>query len=138
MRRREMLSLLAAGALGLGAQPALGQDYPARPIRLLVGFPPGAQTDAIARLVGARLEEQLGQSVVIENRSGAIGTIAAETAARAADGNADRRQQQHGAGALIFTTWYDPPRDFVAIGRIARVALVVAVNAKCPQAPSSS
>src|SRR6185295_16480651 len=61
---------------------AQAQDYPQRPIRLIVGFTPGGSTDLVARLIGAKLAERLGQQVVIDNRPGASGIIAAEIVAK--------------------------------------------------------
>ena len=78
---RALLALvLAAVSIVAGAQG----DYPARPIRLLVTVPPGGAADFIARLVGGKLSESLGQPVVVENRAGASGTIAADAVAKAA------------------------------------------------------
>lgn len=64
--------------------PGVAQTYPSKPIRLLVPFPPGGSVDLVARLVGPKLSESLGQQIVIDNRSGASGNIAAELVARAA------------------------------------------------------
>ncbi len=81
MNRRNALRLLAAGALAgalAGSLPvAMAQDYPARPIRILVGFSAGGGVDALARTLSQRLSEQLGQNVIVENRPGAASTIAA-------------------------------------------------------------
>lgn len=134
--RRRVLTLLGAAALAARAPHVFGQEYPARPIRLIVGFPPGAQTDSIARLVAAQLADVLGQSMVIENRSGASGTLAAEAAARApgdgytllVGGNSNMV-----LAPLVFDNLrYDPLRDFVPIGRVARVPLVVAAASHLP------
>lgn len=76
---------LAATALGLGSVAAAA--YPDKPIRIIVPFPAGGATDVVARMLGARLGEELGQSVIVENRSGAGGNIGADTVARSpADG----------------------------------------------------
>src|SRR6266851_8653945 len=83
--RRTFLHL-AAGAAALPAVSrfARAQTYPARPVRIISGFPPGGVNDTYARLIGQWLSERLGQQFVIENRSGAGGNIAAETLVRAA------------------------------------------------------
>src|SRR5262245_57309133 len=82
MRRRDLLlGALAAPFLFRGAW---GQTFPNRPIRLVVPFPPAGAADLTARLVGERLSTILGQNVVIDNRPGAGGNIAAEVVARAA------------------------------------------------------
>ena len=69
-------------AIALGANATAAQDYPARPIKIIVGFAPGGGVDTVARLVGQDMAKSLGQSVVIENRPGAAGTIGAAAAAR--------------------------------------------------------
>ena len=136
MDRRRVLALLGVAALASRAPYALGQEYPARPIRLIVGFPPGAQTDSIGRFVATQLADELRQSIVIENRSGASGTIAAETAARApADGYTllVGGNSNMVVAPLVFDNLrYDPLRDFVPIGRVARVPLVVAAAGHIP------
>ncbi len=79
--------LCAALLAGLPAAALAQADYPSRPIRIIVAFPPGASTDIVARLVGAKLGESLGQNVVVENRPGAGGNIGSQAARRAnADG----------------------------------------------------
>lgn len=84
MRRREFIKKLVGGALVLSAGLARGQSYPSRPVRLVVGFPPGGTTDIVARVMGQWLSEQLGASFVIENRPGAGTNIATESVIRAA------------------------------------------------------
>ena len=87
--RRNFLHL-AAGAAALPAvsRIAWAQAYPARPVRIIVGFPPGGPSDILARLIGQRLSERLGQPFIIENRPGATGNIGTEAVVRApADGH---------------------------------------------------
>src|SRR5262245_50130101 len=83
LSRRKFLHL-AGGVAALVSRPAIAQAWPSRPIRLLVGFPPGGATDIIARLYGQALSQRLGQPVVIENRPGSGGNIASDAAAKAA------------------------------------------------------
>lgn len=83
--RRRTLGL-AFGTLAslamLAAGPAAAQEWPARPIKLIVPFPPGGPTDTASRVVGQKLAERLKQPVVVENRAGASGTIAAQYVAK--------------------------------------------------------
>ena len=79
--RRCAFLLLLAGAAALPGI-AIAQDYPTRPVRLVVGFAAGGTQDVIARLIGQRLSEELGQQIVVENRAGASSNIAAEAVIR--------------------------------------------------------
>src|SRR6202035_3962979 len=82
--RRKFLQLAAgAPALPVAAKPAWAQAYPARPVRLIVGFPAGGQVDIVARVAAQWIGERLGQSLVVENRPGAGGTLGAEAAVKA-------------------------------------------------------
>ena len=80
VRRKVMLALVALLALWPYPAPGQAQSYPSRPIRLVVGFPPGGGVDVVARLFAEKLSVALGQSVVVENRPGASGSIAARQA----------------------------------------------------------
>ena len=126
--RRGLLTALAM--LG-SAAPLLanGQSYPNRPVRLLVGYPPGGGADRIARALSGPLGQKLGQPIIVENRSGAAGSIAAAATANAApDGYtlmiADR-------GILVFNLGlfkqltYDPRSDFTPIGTVATSSFVL-------------
>ena len=133
MQRR---TLLGAAGFALGAGPALAQTaYPDRPIKVVVPFPAGGATDAWARTLAAPMSEMLGQSLVVESRSGAAGMIGAEAVARApADGY-----------TLLFTisslvqspvvfrrSPYDTENDFAPIGNLGTTALVLAINKDIP------
>ena len=83
--RRTVLQLAAgAAALPVASRIARAQAYPSRPVRIVVGFAAGGATDIIARLIGQRLSERLGQQFIIDNRPGAGGNIATEAVVRAA------------------------------------------------------
>ena len=124
-------------ALVLFASAAFGQaDYPNRPLRLVVTVPPGGAADFIARLVGGKLADALGQPVVVENKAGASGTIAADAVAKApADGYTLLQNSitTHGIGPHLFAKLpYDPVQDFVPVSGLALLPLIMAVNAELP------
>jgi tripartite-type tricarboxylate transporter receptor subunit TctC len=115
---------------------AAAQDFPHRPIRLVVTVPPGGAADFIARLVGAKVSESLGQPVVVENRGGAGGTIAADAVAKAAPDGHTLLQNSittHGVGPHLYAKLpYDPVRDFAPVSGLALLPLIMAVNAELP------
>jgi tripartite-type tricarboxylate transporter receptor subunit TctC len=125
----------AFAALLCAASPGavLAQDkYPNKPIRLIVAFPPAGSTDIIARLVGQRLGERLGQQVIIDNRGGAGGTIGTEIAAKA---NADGYTLTMGttsthviAAAVYSKLKYDPINDFVPLTLVASTPYLLVVH----------
>ena len=79
------LAVLLLGVAGImPATGAAAQDYPSKPVRLIVPYPPGGGNDTLARLFGAKLTEAWGQQIVVDNRGGASGNIGVEAAARAA------------------------------------------------------
>ena len=116
-------------ATGAGAQ----SDYPSRPVRLVVTVPPGGAADFIARLVGGRLSESLGQPVIVENRGGAGGTIAADAVAKAAPDGYTLLQNSittHGVGPHLYTKLpYDPVKDFSPGSGLALLPLIMAIHA---------
>jgi tripartite-type tricarboxylate transporter receptor subunit TctC len=138
MRRRRFLHLTAAAAAAtIPALPrrAFALDYPTRPVRLIVGFPPGGPQDIVARLIGQWLGERLGQQFVVENRSGADGNIGAAAVVNApGDGYT---LLLAGAPNAINASLYDKLsfvflRDIVPIAGIGRVPLVMEVNPAVP------
>jgi len=131
-------SIAAALALCL-AGAAFAQDkFPDKPVRFIVPFPPGGGTDALARILGARLAEQWGQQVVIDNRAGAQGNIGTAAGARAApDGYTITFAHQ---GALVINPHlykdpgYDTLRDFAAVARTTEMAFVAVTHPSVPAA----
>jgi tripartite-type tricarboxylate transporter receptor subunit TctC len=115
---------------------AAAQDYPNRPIRLVVTVPPGGAADFIARLVGGKIAESLGQAVLVENRGGAGGTIAADAVAKAAPDGYTLLQNSittHGVGPHLYSKLpYDPVKDFAPVSGLALLPLIMAVNAELP------
>src|SRR6266436_5271729 len=111
---------IAAVALVLfaGSAVAQAQNFPTRPITLVVPFPPGGSTDTAARIIGERMRQPLGQTVVIENAGGAGGSIALARVARAApDGyTIDIGQWDTHVGNIIYPLTYDLQKDFEPIG----------------------
>ena len=125
--------LAGAVAFAMSALPALAQNaYPVKPIRLIVAFPPGGSTDIVARLVGQKLSERLGQQVIIDNRGGAGGTVGTEIAARA---NPDGYTLTMGttsthviAPAAYPKLKYDPIKDFAPITLVASTPYLLVLN----------
>jgi len=112
--------------------PAQAQAWPSRPLTLVVPFPPGGTTDTIARLLSKSLSSQLGQSVVVENKSGASGTLGAAQVLRApADGYTlllGTPAEQINAPLMLSRPPYDPARDFTPLGCVSRGPNVLVVN----------
>ena len=117
-----MRTLIAAAVLAATlAGGAQAQTFPSRPITLIVPFPPGGSTDAIARIMADRMRPILGQPVIIENVGGAGGSIAVGRVARAApDGyTIDIGQWDTHVGSIIYNLNYDLQKDFEPIGLIS-------------------
>ena len=134
--RRQFLRL-AAGAAALPAvsRTALALDYPTRPVRIIVGFPPGGTTDVSARLMGQWLSERLGQPFIIENRPGAGGNIAAEAVSKASpDGyTLFPASAANTFNATIYDSLnFDFVRDFAPVAGFLRVPNVMVVNLSVP------
>jgi len=131
-----MRALLFCFLVALSQAAAAQSDYPNRPIRLMVTVPPGGAADFIARLVGGKFSEALGQPVLVENRGGAGGTIAAEAVAKASPDGYTLLQNSittHGIGPHLYSKLpYDPVKDFAPVSGLALLPLVMAVNAELP------
>lgn len=132
MKRRDMLRFVAALSPFFGAERAWSQDYPVRPVRLLVGFSAGSGTDLVARQLAEGMKS-IGQPVVVENVPGAGSTLAAARAARsAADGyTLYLADFSHAiAPALYPALTYDTAADFAAIAPISRFQFVLVASQK--------
>jgi tripartite-type tricarboxylate transporter receptor subunit TctC len=140
MRGQAMLGRrgLMAGLGGMAALagPARAQGFPDRPLRWVVGYPPGGASDLFARLIGAHLTTRLGQNVVVENRPGGGAVLASEIVSRSP---ADGYTMMHvDNGILVYNPAlysrlpYDPDRDFQGVGFIGRFPLFIVVRPDSP------
>ncbi len=133
---RRVASLLLAGLLAAAFAPAAsGQNYPDKPVRVIVPFPPGAGVDIVTRLVAARLSESMGKPFVIENRSGMAGNLGAESVARA---NADGYTLLAAPSSIATSeTLYQRlpfslERDFEPVAMMASVPFLLVVSPSLP------
>ena len=135
-RRRVLRAAAAAAALPLAGQAfAQAAGYPARPLRMVIGFAPGGPTDIVARVIAARLAEQLGVGVVVDNKPGAGGNLAADLAAKATPDGYTLFYNTSAitiAPALYGKVPYDTLKDFVPVTTTATNAMIVMVNPSLP------
>lgn len=138
-RRRLLQALVGAGGLAWAGSAAAQQDYPSRPIRLVVTFPPGGSTDIIARALGPRVEERLHQPLVIDNRPGAGGNIGMDAVAKAAPDGYTLGIGAAGALAVNPSLYpqmpYDPARDLAPVAMVAEIPFVLVATPRL-DAPS--
>src|SRR5580698_4568846 len=124
---------VVAALVALGAAPASAQDYPTRPIRILVPYAPGGIADIAARIVGAKLTESWGQQVAVENRPGGNGFIAMELTARSAPDGYTLVMCTAGDVAINPGLFKDMPynvdRDFAPIASVSDAPVVLAAHA---------
>jgi tripartite-type tricarboxylate transporter receptor subunit TctC len=129
------LMLLAVTALAGVCPEAAAQDYPSRPIMIVVPFPAGGPSDALVRILGERMGASLGQPIVVENVTGASGSIAAGRVARAApDGHTLMLGSwvTHVINAAVYTLKYDVVGDFEPIGRVGSNPLLIVARKSMP------
>src|SRR5689334_18849785 len=132
---RQWLQALAAAALAAFAAPAFAQAYPNHPITLIVPFAAGGPTDVVARTLGAAMGKTLGQTVIIENKLGAGGTIAANYVAKANPDGYTIFIHHNGmatATALYRKLPYNPLTDFEYIGQVADVPMTLLARRDFP------
>lgn len=135
--RRTALAMLAgaAGWVALPARAHAAAAYPARPVRLLIGAPPGGPSDFMGRIYSDSLAPQLGQAFVVDNKPGASGTLAADAAAKAQpDGHTLLVSGPSAitAAPYLFKLSYDPAADFVPVSMLGAGAFVLAVHPSVP------
>jgi tripartite-type tricarboxylate transporter receptor subunit TctC len=135
MRTRSTIAAVLLGA-AVTCAPASAQDYPTKPITLVVPFPAGGGNDALARLVAEKMSRALGQQVVVENRGGAGGTIATRAVAKTAPDGYTILLSYTGTLAINPSLYpnagYDPRKDFAPIGLIGSLPSVLVVHPSLP------
>ena len=133
MLKRALLAVFIALSMIAFAN---AQNYPAKPVRIIVPFPPGGGTDIVARAVAQKLGESLGQTFIVDNRSGAGGTVGSEAAAKAPpDGYtlAIATSSTHGVAPSLYTKLaYDPITDFAPVTLVATTPFVLVVHPALP------
>jgi tripartite-type tricarboxylate transporter receptor subunit TctC len=132
MRRMLVAALMMAAGL------AHAQDYPSKPIRMIVPYPPGGGTDVVARIVNEKLSQELGQAIVIDNKGGAGGSVGTEIASKAApDGYTILLTlSSHTINPKLFPKLgYDVERDFIPISLAASIPQILVAN---PAVPASN
>src|SRR6201982_2067864 len=113
---------------------AMADDYPSRPIRLIIPFPPGGSNDVVGRIVANQFGQKLGQTVFVDNRAGAGGVVGTDVAAKsAADGYTLLVVSlAHAVDPFIYKEPYDPIKDFVPVAILATGTNVLTVNPNVP------
>ncbi len=128
-----LTAMLSALLFAAAAAPVGAQDFPSRPLRIIVPYPPGGGTDRVARIIGEKLAEQMSQPVVIETRAGAGGVVGTEASARAAPDGYTMvlgSTATHAVNPSLYSKpGYDPIADFVAISPLATTPAILVVNA---------
>ena len=131
-----MKAVAAAAVMALAAASAGAQQYPAKAIRMVVGFAPGGGTDLVARIIGQKMNESWGQPVLVDNRAGATGTIGADIVAKApADGYTllMGHVNSHGIAPNLFKKLpYDAERDFQMVAYVGYVPNVLVIHPSIP------
>lgn len=137
MKKYQIVKMLAAGVLlsCTAMSPVLAENYPASSVRFIIPFPPGGTLDTVGRMLAQELSDQMGQSFVVENRSGGNGTIGAHAVARA---QADGHTLLFNASTFISAPMtmssvpYKADEDFMPIAMVAKAPLSVSINKDLP------
>jgi tripartite-type tricarboxylate transporter receptor subunit TctC len=131
------LLLKAAALLVALTAAAAAQDYPTKPVRLIIPFPPGGSNDVVGRMIATQLSETLGKQMIVDNRAGAGGVIGTEVAANSPNDGYTLLiiSIAHTVNPWLYTLKYDPIKSFTPVGILASGPNVVAIN---PQLPVNS
>ena len=132
---RNVIGAAVAGMLALFAAAAAAQDWPARPVRMVVPYPPGGGTDVVARIVNEKLSPELGQPIVVDNKGGAGGSVGTEIAAKApADGyTVLMTLSSHTINPKLYTKLaYDVERDFIPVSLAAMIPQILVAHPSVP------
>jgi tripartite-type tricarboxylate transporter receptor subunit TctC len=132
--RRLFLATATGLLLALTPTLAVAQDYPTRPVRLIIPFPPGGSNDVVGRMIATKLTDQLGKQVVVDNRAGAGGVVGTEIASKAAPDGYTLLviSIAHAVNPWLYKLPYDPIKDFTPIGIMASGPNVMVVHPDLP------
>ncbi|MBI3375887.1 MAG: tripartite tricarboxylate transporter substrate binding protein [Betaproteobacteria bacterium] len=133
--RRTLAAVAALGMLAAAAPHARAQAWPARPVKIVNGFPAGGPTDILARILAEKLQGALGQAFVVENRPGATGAIGSEFVARSAPDGYTLvvvPSSTHAVNPNLTKLSWDPQRDFTPIAMVGNVTTLLIVNPGLP------
>ncbi len=134
MRNACSLLVKIAGLMLALAAPAMAQDYPSKPVRLIIPFPPGGSNDVVGRMIALQLSDRLGKQVVVDNRGGAGGVIGTEAAANAAPDGYTLLiiSIAHAVSPWLYKLNYDPLKSFVPVSILASGTNVLVVHPDLP------
>ena len=132
-KARSLLVAIAGLLLALGA-PVAAQDYPSKPVRLIIPFPPGGSNDVVGRMIALQLSDRLGKQVVVDNRGGAGGIIGTEAAANAPHDGYTLLiiSIAHAVSPWLYKLQYDPIKSFAPVAILASGPNVLVVNPELP------
>ena len=130
---KRLCSAILLAALGLNAGPGLAQGYPSKPVRIIVPFVAGGAVDTLARMMGAKLAETFNQPVIVENRPGAGGNVAADAVAKAPPDGYTILQNTNGQAispAMYRSLPFDVVKDFIPVTQLVASQLVLVASPK--------
>jgi len=132
-KARSLLVAIAGLLLALGA-PVAAQDYPSKPVRLIIPFPPGGSNDVVGRMIALQLSDRLGKQVVVDNRGGAGGIIGTEAAANSPHDGYTLLiiSIAHAVSPWLYKLQYDPIKSFTPVAILASGPNVLVVNPELP------